>query len=189
MLVKLCRQEDVPLVNIVRRAEQVQTLRALGAEHVCDSSLPTFAEDLRSALRATGATLAFDAVGGGPLASQILAAMEAVLVSESPGFSRYGSGVHKQVYIYGGLDPRPRELAGWYGLAWGVGGWMMPAFLQKAGPARVGELRTRIAAELKTTFASPYTRTLSLAEMLRPEHIQEYTRKATGGKFLLDPSR
>ena len=189
ILVRLCRQEGVPLVNVVRRAEQVETLRALGAEHVCDSGQPTFAEDLQSAIKATGATLGFDAVGGGPLAGQILAAMEAVLTAENPEFSRYGSSVHKQVYIYGGLDPRPRELAGWYGLAWGVGSWVATNFLRKAGPARVGELRAQVAAELRTTFASRYTRTLSLAEMLRPEHIQEYARKATGGKFLLDPSR
>ena len=189
ILVRLCQREGVPLVNIVRRAEQAETLRALGAEHVCDSSLPTFAEDLRGALKATGATLAFDAIGGGPLAGQILSAMEAVQIADLPEFSRYGSTVPKQVYIYGGLDPRPRELAGRYGMAWGVGGWVVTSFLQKAGPARVGELRAQIAAELKTTFANSYRRTLSLAELLQPEIIQEYTRKATGGKFLLDPSR
>ena len=188
MLVKLCRREDVPLVNIVRRPGQVETLRTLGAEHVCDSSLPTFSEDLRRALQATGATLAFDAVGGGPLAGQILSAMEDAASADDPDYSRYGSTVYKQVYIYGGLDRRPRELDGWYGLAWGVGGWLMPTFLLKAGLARADELRTRIAAELKTTFASHYTRTLSLAEMLQPEHVQAYTRRATGGKFLLNPS-
>ncbi len=190
MLVKICLEEGVGLVNVVRSAQQVETLRAIGATHVCDSSAPTFIDDLVAAISATGATIGFDAVGGGPLASQILNAMEASLTADvtAANYSRYGSTVHKQVYIYGALDTRPTELTRGFGFAWGVGGYLLTPFLLKAGAKRVAELKARVAAGIKTTFASTYTRTISLAEALDPKIIAEYAKRATGEKFLIDPS-
>jgi NADPH:quinone reductase-like Zn-dependent oxidoreductase len=190
MLVKICLEEGVGLVNVVRSAQQVETLHAIGATHVCDSSAPTFADDLVAAISATGATIGFDAVGGGPLASQILNAMEASLTADvtAANYSRYGSTVHKQVYIYGALDTRPTELTRGFGFAWGVGGYLLTPFLLKAGAKRVAELKARVAAGIKTTFASTYTRTISLAEALDPKIIAEYAKRATGEKFLIDPS-
>ena len=186
MLVKICRADEVGLVNIVRSPAQVALLRGLGAAYVCDSTAPRFTDDLVVALRATGATLAFDAIGGGRLASQILNAMEAAAPKD--GYSRYGSAVHKQVYLYGGLDPGPTELVRGFGMSWGVGGWLVTYFLRKAGPERVGQLKARVAAELTTTFASHYTRTLSLADVLNPANVARYAARATGEKVLINPS-
>ena len=189
MLVKACAKDGVPLVNIVRSAEQEAILRGIGATHICDSSKPTFMEDLVSALVATGATLAFDAIGGGKLAGQILTAMEAALNQTATSYSRYGSTTHKQVYIYGGLNTGPTEFNRGFGMAWGVGGWLLTPFLQKIGPVEGAKLRERVAAEIKTTFASHYTSVISLTEALKPEIIAAYNRKATGEKFLIAPHK
>ena len=186
MLVKICRADEVGLVNIVRSPAQVALLHGLGAAYVCDSTSPGFTDDLVVALRVTGATLAFDAIGGGRLASQILNAMEAAAPKD--GYSRYGSELHKQVYLYGGLDTGPTELVRGFGMAWGVGGWLVTYFLRKAGPERVAALKARVAAELTTTFASHYTRTLSLADVLDPANIASYAARATGEKVLINPS-
>ena len=189
MLVKICAGEGVPLVNIVRKPEQAAILRGLGAKHVVDSSAPTFMDDLIAALTETGATLAFDAIGGGKLAGQILTGMEVAAVSRGGGaFSRYGSTTHKQVYIYGGLDTGPTELNRAFGMAWGLGGWLLTYFLAKVGPAEAGKLRQRVADELKTTFASHYTAEITLAEALQPETIRAYNRKTTGEKYLITPN-
>lgn len=189
MLVKICRQDGIPLVNIVRKPAQEQLLRSLGATHVLDSTSPSFNTDLVDALTATSATLAFDATGGGTLASQILNGMEqAANANANPGqYSRYGSSVHKQVYIYGMLDTGPTVLTRNFGMAWGVGGWLLTPFLQTAGAETIGRLRARVAAELTTTFASNYTREVSLAGMLQPEAFHEYVKRATGAKFLVSP--
>jgi len=189
MLVKICIKDRVGLVNIVRSAQQAELLRVIGAEHVCDSSAPSFLEDLTKALAATGATLAFDAIGGGKLASQILSGMEAAANLKAKSYSRYGSTVHKQVYIYGGLDTRPTELSRGFGMAWGVGGWLLTPFLQKIGGAEAMKLRERVAAELKTTFASHYTKVISLREALQIPVIAAYNRRATGEKYLIDPQK
>ncbi|MGH3273036.1 MAG: hypothetical protein ACRDNZ_01755, partial [Streptosporangiaceae bacterium] len=186
MLVRLCLAQEIPLVNIVRSPAQADLLRAGGAAWVCDSSAGTFMADLIAALRATSATIAFDAIGGGTLASQILTGMEAA-ASAGAEFSRYGSTVHKQVYVYGGLDRAPTELSRGYGMAWGVGGWLLTPFLQKAGPARAAELRQQVADGLTTIFASRYTGQVSLAGALAPEAIAVYGRQATGGKYLIVP--
>jgi NADPH:quinone reductase len=188
MLNRLCQAEGVKLVNIVRSPAQAEILAGLRAEHIVDSARPSFRDDLVAALTATGATLAFDAIGGGKLVSQILSAMEAVASAASQGYSRYGSTVHKQVYIYGGLDTGPTELTRSFGMSWGVGGWLVSDFLRKVGPETVARLRARVAAEITTIFASRYTRTLSLAELLKPEVMAAYNRKATGEKYLLNPS-
>jgi NADPH2:quinone reductase len=176
-------------VNIVRKPEQAALLREQGARHVCDLSLPTFMDELTDALAATGATIAFDAIGGGRLAGQILTCMEAAINRTAKEYSRYGSAVHKQVYLYGMLDTSPTEVVRNFGMAWGMGGWLLFPFLQRVGPAAGQKLRERVAAELKTTFASHYTRTVSLAEALSPEAIAVYAKRATGEKFLIDPSR
>jgi NADPH2:quinone reductase len=187
MLQKLCLKDGVELVNIVRRPEQAELLEGIGATHVCDSSKPSFREDLTEALVATGATLAFDATGGGKLAGQILACMEVAAGRSTQEYSRYGSEVHKQVYIYGGLDRSPTILNRNFGMAWGVGGWLLTPFLKKVGFADGQALRARVAAEIKTTFASTYSDEVSLAEALKPEAIARYGRQGTGSKFLITP--
>ena len=187
MLVKLCQQDGIPLVNIVRKPEQEELLKSLGATHVLNSTSPSFSTDLFEALKATSATLAFDATGGGTLAGQILNGMEKAANATAAEYSRYGSTVHKQVYIYGGLDTSPTVLTRNFGMAWGVGGWLLTPFLQSAGAETFGRLRARVAAELTTTFASSYTREVSLAGMLQPDAFNEYVKRATGEKFLVTP--
>lgn len=188
MLVKSCLADGVPLVNVVRKSDQEELLRSLGAVHVCNSSAPSFEEDLTEAIKATSATLAFDATGGGTLAGQILGAMEEAASSTAAEYSRYGSAVHKQVYIYGRLDTSPTILPANSGMAWGVGGWLLTPFLASAGAETIGRLRARVAAELTTTFASTYTREVSLAGMLRPDAFNAYVKRATGEKFLVNPT-
>lgn len=189
MLNKICIKDGIPLVNIVRNKEQADILHKIGAKYVVDSTAPSFMDDLTNALVETGATIAFDAIGGGKLASQILTAMEIAANKTAKEYSRYGSNVYKQVYIYGSLDNRPTELNRSFGLSWGVGGWLLTPFLQKIGPAEIGRLRQRVASELKTTFASHYTRVVSLAEALDPANIAVYAKRATGEKFLINPNK
>ena len=189
MLNRICITDRVALVNIVRRPEHVDLLRKLGATYVCNSSSPTFMDDLTEALAASGATVAFDAIGGGRLAGQILTAMEAALNRTAKEYSRYGSTTHKQVYIYGGLDRGQTEFNRAFGMAWGIGGWLLTAFMQKIGPEAAQKLRERVAAEIKTTFASTYTKEVSLAGALRIEEIAVYSKQATGQKYLITPNR
>jgi NADPH:quinone reductase len=188
MLVKLSRAEGIPLVNIVRSEEQARLLKDIGAIHICNSTKESFMSDLVTAIGATGATLAFDATGGGTLANDILTAMERSLVARNETFSRYGSSVHKQIYLYGGLDPRPLSLSRTFGMAWSVGGWLLTNFLGKIGKERAEQLRMRAAAEITTTFASHYFAEISLADMLEPEIVRNFSKRATGEKFLLNPS-
>ena len=188
MLNKICLKDGVDLVNVVRSPAQAEILRGIGAKHIVDSSAATFKADLTAALVATGATIAFDAIGGGKLAGQILAGMEIAANQAGGGYSRYGSTTHKQVYIYGGLDTGPTELTRSFGMAWGIGGWLLPPFLQKIGPAEGQKLRARVAAELKTTFASHYTQVVSLSQALSLDHIAVYNQRATGTKYLINPA-
>lgn len=189
MLNKICLKDGIGLVNIVRKPEQSALLKSLGAKFVCDASAPTFIEDLTQALVATGATLAFDATGGGKLAGQILTCMEAALNRTAKEYSRYGSTTHKQVYIYGGLDTRPTEFNRSFGMAWGMGGWLLFPFLERIGTPAAQALRERVASELKTTFASRYSKEISLAEALQPAEIAVYGQRATGTKYLLNPNK
>lgn len=189
MLNKICLKDGVDLVNIVRSPEQEAILRGIGAKYVVNSTAPSFMEDLINALAETGATLAFDALGGGKIAGQILTAMEAAANRTAATYSRYGSTVHKQVYIYGGLDTRPTEFNRGFGMAWGIGGWLLTPFLIKIGPAEGQKLRQRVASELKTTFASHYTREISLAEALNLDVIAAYNKRATGEKYLINPNK
>lgn len=187
MLNRLCLAENIPLVSVVRNPAQVELLRSQGATHVVDSSTADFRNALVEAIAATGATLAFDAIGGGRMAATILGAMEQVCRRALTTYSRYGSPVHKQVYIYGGLDPGPRIIEGDLGMAWSVGGWLVMWFLSKLEASEVNALRARVVHELNTTFASHYTAEISLADVLSPEVIRAYTRLATGEKYLVVP--
>jgi NADPH:quinone reductase len=187
MLVRICAADGIGLVNIVRRAEQTQILRDLGAAHVVDSSQPDFPDRLTEAIRDTGATLAFDAIGGGSLAGDILTAMERAqppLQSWTP----YGTTVHKQVYIYGSLDFSPTVIERKFGLTWGVGGYLLTNALARLGGEAIGRMRARVSAEATTTFASHYAQTIGLRDVLRPEVLTVFARRSTGSKYLIDPS-
>jgi NADPH2:quinone reductase len=188
MLNRLCLADGIALVNIVRSSEQEQLLRSAGATYVCNSTAVSFTDDLTAALASTGATIAFDAIGGGRLAGQILACMEAALVASAAEYSRYGSTTHKQVYIYGGLDRGPTELNRNFGMAWSVGGWLLTPYLAKVGPEEVQRMRQRVAAEITTTFASTYTKQVSLVDALSPEALAGYAKQATGEKYLVTPN-
>ncbi len=187
MLNRLCIADGIDLVNVVRKPEQEATLRSQGATYVCDSSSPTFLDDLTDALIATGATIGFDAIGGGKLAGQILGCMERAANASAAEYSRYGSSTHKQVYIYGGLDRGPTELHRNFGMVWGLGGWLLTPYLGKVGGEEVERMRQRVASEITTTFASTYTREVSLAEALTLDAIAVYGKQATGEKFLVTP--
>ena len=189
MLNRICLQDRIGLVNIVRQQAQADLLTAMGASHVCNATSATFMHDLTEAIAATGATIAFDATGGGKLAGQILSCMEAALNRSAAEYSRYGSTTHKQVYIYGGLDTGPTEFNRNFGMAWGMGGWLLFPFLNKIGPAAAQALKQRVAAQLKTTFASRYAGEVSLAEALQLERIAVYGKRATGEKYLINPNR
>ncbi len=189
MLNRICIQDGIPLVNIVRRKEQVELLKAQGARFVCDSESPDFLAELTEALAATGATIAFDAIGGGKLAGQILTCMEAALARNAKEYSRYGTSTHKQVYLYGMLDTAPTTIVRNFGFSWSMGGWLLFLFLDKIGPAAAQKLRERVAAELKTTFASSYSHEVSLAGALQMDAITVYGRKATGAKYLISPNK
>jgi NADPH:quinone reductase len=189
MLNKICIADGVQLVNIVRKQEQVDVLTAIGAKHVCNTSDDDFMQQLTDALVETGATIAFDATGGGPLAGQILTAMERAAMMTAKEYSGYGSTTYKQVYIYGGLDRRPTEFNRAFGMAWGIGGWLLTPFLQKIGFEGAEALRQRVANEIKTTFASSYTAEVSLSEALTVDAIKVYGKQATGEKYLINPSK
>lgn len=189
MLNRICQAEGIDLVNIVRKDEQVALLKAMGAKYVINSSADNFMADLTDAIHETGATLAFDATGGGMLASNILSCMEAAAARTPGAYSIYGSVKHKQVYLYGGLDTSPTTLNRGYGMAWGVGGWLLPNFLAKAGMEVAGRLRARVAQELTTSFASNYTDEISLSEALDADIMKQYYAKHTGEKFLICPQK
>ena len=189
MLNKICQEDGIGLVNIVRSAEQAKLLYGIGAKHVIVSTSTTFTKELTQALVETGATIAFDAIGGGKLASQILTCMEVALSKTAKEYSRYGSTTHKQVYIYGSLNTAPVELMRNYGMAWGVGGWLLTPFLQKIGRSEQVRLRERVVKSLKTTFASHYTKTVSLTEALDLANIAVYGKRATGEKYLINPNK
>ena len=189
MLNRLCLADGIELVNIVRRDEQVELLRSQGAKHVVNSSDDDFMDRLVDALAETGATIGFDATGGGRLAGQIITAMERAANRNATEYSRYGSDVHKQVYLYGRLDRSETILGAEVGMAWGIGGWLLPPFLQKVGLETAARLRNRVAAEIKTTFASKYTAEISLADAARVATLKTYGRMATGEKYLINPQR
>ena len=192
MLVKICKDDNIPLINIVRKPEQEKILKDLGAKYICNTSDADFMQDLIAALIETGATLGFDATGGGnngELPGQILSAMEIAANKTAKEYSRYGSDTYKQVYIYGGLDPSPTVLKRAFGMSWGLGGWLLTPMIGKIGMERFQQMRMRVAAEIKTTFASNYAAEVSLEEMLQPETIKSYAKQATGEKYLVSPHK
>ncbi|MDA7683596.1 zinc-binding dehydrogenase [bacterium] len=192
MLVKICENDNIPLINIVRKSEQEKILKDLGAKYICNTSDTDFMENLIDALIETGATLGFDATGGGnngELPGQILSAMEVAANKTAKEYSRYGSDTYKQVYIYGGLDPSPTILKRAFGMSWGLGGWLLTPMIGKIGMERFQQMRMRVAAEIKTTFASNYAAEISLEEMLQPETIKSYAKQATGEKYLVSPHK
>ena len=192
MLLRLCKDDSIPLVNIVRKSEQVEMLKNMGADYVCNTSDPSFMKDLIAALIATGATLGFDATGGGndgKLPGQILSAMEIAANKTTKEYSRYGSDTYKQVYIYGGLDQSPTILNRSFGMQWGLGGWLLMPMIKRIGMERFQQMRERVAKEIKTTFASQYTQEISFEEMLQPEILKNYAKQATGEKYLVAPHK
>ncbi len=189
MLNRVCLADGIDLVNIVRGSKDEEILRKLGAKYILDSSSETFMDDLTAALIETGATLAFDAIGGGELVDKILTCMEIAAARDMKFYDHYGSSVPKQAYIYGGLDLSPTVLKRGYGFTWSIGGWLLPNFLRKAGQERVLKMQARVAAEINTTFASHYTREVSLSEALSLDAIEVYSKRATGEKFLITPQK
>ena len=187
MLVKICKADGIPLVNIVRSQAQVDLLKSIGAEIVLDSTAENFTDDMVQAIYDTEAFIGFDPIGGGKVSGQILAAMEAAAVKRMTSYSRYGSDQMKQVYIYGALDVGPTVLNRSFGLTWGLGGWLLTPFMAKAGAEIVGRMRARVAAELTTTFKSHYSHRISLAEAVNPATLQAYNAKRTGEKYLIKP--
>lgn len=188
MLLEVCRADGLALVNVVRREEQAELLRGLGAEHVCVSSAPDFKDQLDTAITATGARVVFDAVGGGRLLGQVLRAMERVLSRDVQRYSPYGSSVRKQAHVYGRLDPGPLEIDLGIGFAWDVSGWLLTPFLAELAPDRFARLRDRVAAELTTTFASTYGAEIDLDDVLDPAVIAGFAGRGTGQKYLIRPS-
>lgn len=189
MLQKICLADGIPLINIVRSPEQVELMRAIGAKYVLNSKDANFGEALTDAIVETGATIAFDAIGGGTLGGEILQAMERASVLTASEYNRYGSMTFKQLYIYGMLDAAPTTFdRGGIGFQFSISGWLLFPYLQKAGEAVAQRFRGRVLDELTTTFASKYTRVIGLAEALDPEILNAYVRKATGEKFLIDPT-
>lgn len=187
MLNRICLKDGIPLVNVVRSAEQAALLQAAGAEHVLDSTDPDFIVRLTDAVEATGATLAFDPIGGGRQAAVVLDAMEQAALRKMTSYDRYGSGKFKQVYIYGMLDNAPVTLDGWFGYAWSMGGWLFSYALGKLGADGAARLKQRVADELTTTFAVSYVSELTFDTMLQPDNVRAFMRRATGGKYLLRP--
>jgi NADPH:quinone reductase-like Zn-dependent oxidoreductase len=188
MLTRLCIADGVALVNVVRSQEQADVLHAIGARYVIDSTSPSFIADLDDAIAETGATLAFDAIGGGRMAATILASMERTLLAQADGYNRYGSPIHKQIYLYGNLDPAPTEIHRSFGMAWGISGWLMTWFMDQIGPQQAARLHGRVAAELTTIFASHITAEISLAQALALDTIRAYTKRATGEKYAINPT-
>jgi NADPH:quinone reductase-like Zn-dependent oxidoreductase len=187
MLVKICKADAIPLINIVRNAEQASLLRSIGAEYVLDSTSDTFMADLTAAIVETGIMLGFDPIGGGKLSGQMLACMEAAAVKRMTTYSRYGSDTMKQVYIYGALDVGPTILNRSFGLTWSLSGFLLTPFMQMAGPEIVGRMRKRVVDELTTTFKSHYSHEVSLFDVVKPEIAAAYNAKRTGEKYLIRP--
>jgi NADPH:quinone reductase-like Zn-dependent oxidoreductase len=184
MLVRICAEDGVPLVNIVRSQAQVDLLKGIGAEHVLDMTAPDFMARLIAAIEQTGAMIGFDPIGGGTLAGQLLTAMNAA-AGKGQAFSRYGSSAPKKVCIYGALDTGPTILNRSFGLTWDLAGWLLFPFLTQAGAATAARMRARVMAGLTTTFASHYKARVGLDDMLSPDAVREYNARRTGEKYLV----
>lgn len=189
MLNRIAQADGFDVVNVVRKPEQVDLLKGVGAKYIVNSSAESYQQDLVDAISETGATIAFDALGGGAMADQLLSAMERAASKDMEHYDHYGSSVYKQLYNYGGLVLAPTTLSRSYGFAWGMGGWLLTNFLMKTDPQVVGKLRERVSKEIKTTFATNYSHEISLREALQPDIVQEYAKQATGEKYLIRPQQ
>lgn len=188
MLNRICLNDGIDLVNIVRKPEQVELLKSQGAKYVLNSSDDNFMRDLTTAIEATEAFVAFDATGGGDLGSRILTCMEKAALKDTELPGPYGSNIFKQLYIYGSLDMSPTVINRNFGFSWGINAWLLTPFIQKVGPEKTQELQKRVANELTTTFASHYSDEISLTDALQADIVAEYSKQATGKKFLINPS-
>ncbi|MCH1568874.1 MAG: zinc-binding dehydrogenase [Alphaproteobacteria bacterium] len=189
MVLKLCQQEGIDIICVIRSDEQAKILKDLGAKYIVDSTADDFNAQLVDAMADTEATLGFDAIGAGDMADTLLSSMERALSRNASGLNTYGSDQHKQVYIYGRLAQGAVTLGQSYGMHWGLGGWLLTPFLQKAGLEKLAEMQTRVADEIKTTFASHITDELTLSEAIDPENIARYMPKKTGEKYLIKPQK
>ena len=192
MLIKICKNDSIPLINVVRDSKQIESLKDIGANFVCNTSEEHFEDNLMASIKETGATLAFDATGGGnggKLVGQILSSMERAILSSSEEYQIYGSDTHKQVYIYGGLDRSPTILNRSYGMSWSIGGWLLMPMINKFGMEKFQQMRERVATEIKTTFASNYYKSISFEEALKPDIIRSYATQTTGKKYLITPHK
>ena len=187
MLVRICQEDAIPLVNIVRKSEHVDLLAGMGATHIVNSSDDDFMHQLSGAIEATGAFLGFDPIGGGRMADDCFRAMEQVAVGRMTEYSRYGSEQAKKMYIYGRLDLGPTILTPAYGFGWTLSGWLLTPFLQQAGMETLMRMRKRVLDGLTTTFASSYKRQVTLEEMLTKEAVLDYRGMKTGEKYLVTP--
>ncbi len=187
MLTRVCIADNIPLINIVRRQEQVELLKSIGAKYVINSTNESFKHELIEAIKETGATLAFECIGGGTMTNDLLDAMEKAIQSKDETYSVYGSTTHKQVYIYGSLSQQPTSLSRSYGMYWSVGGWLVTPIIQKLGYEGFGKMRQRVANEIKTTFKSEFHKTITLEEACEPDHIVEYVKAGSGLKYLINP--
>jgi NADPH2:quinone reductase len=189
MLNRICLNDGIDLINIVRKPEQVELLKSQGAKYVLNSSDDNFRIELTAAIEATEAYVAFDATGGGNLGSNIISCMERAALKDTKLSGPYGSTTFKQLYIYGGLDQSPTVINRNFGFSWGINGWLLTPFLQKVGTEKTMELRQRVADELTTTFASHYSDEISLVEALQKDIVAAYSKQATGKKYLINPSK
>lgn len=187
MLNKICLEDGMKLVNIVRKESHVELLKGIGATHIVNSSDDDYMSQLRAAISETGAFLGFDPIGGGQNTDHVLKAMEQVAAGQMDEYSRYGSNQDKKVYMYGRLDLGPTILTPSYGLQWCVSGWLLTPFLAKAGMETVIKMRTRVQQNLTTTFASSYKAKVDLEQMLTKEAILDYRQMKTGEKYLVTP--
>jgi NADPH:quinone reductase len=185
MLVRICAQDNIPLVNIVRSEAQEALLRGMGASHVLNSNAPDFMAMLVTAIKETGATIGFDAIGGGSLAGQILNAMEQAAVETMSSYSRYGSDTFKHVYIYGALDMGPTQFPRNFGFQWSLSGFLLTPFMASAGMETITKMRQRVGAELTTTFKSHYSHEIGLFDTVNPDIAAAYNAKRTGEKYLI----
>jgi len=186
MLNKICQQDGIELVNIVRKQEQADILQGIGAKYIVNSSDPDYMAQLRAAISETGAYFGFDPIGGGNSVDRIFAAMEQV-ASGTTAYSRYGSDQAKKMYIYGRLDVSPTILTPSYGFGFTLSGWLLTPFLAKAGMETIVRMRQRVLAGLTTTFASNYKKKVTLEQMLEKDAATDYNAMHTGEKYLLTP--
>ena len=187
MLNRICIEDGLGLVNIVRKDDQAELLKSQDATHVVNSSDNDFMKQLRDAIEDTSAFFGFDPIGGGKMVDSCFKAMEQVAVANMKEYSRYGSNQAKRMFIYGRLDVSPTTLTPSYGFGWTLSGWLLFPFLQHAGQETMARMRKRVLDNLTTTFASSYKAKVDLEAMLTKDAILDYREMKTGQKYLVTP--